>query len=102
MKGGIIFFGGDKGGVGKSATTHGACLGAILRNQSAVYVLTDPKRKIRAEGRPYGVLDGREPQKLANILKASRNGVGGLPFLDRGANLPGFTEHVPPASGTAS
>jgi len=68
MTGGIVFFGGGKGGVGKSATSHGACLGAILNHQSAVYVLTDPKRKMREEGRPYGVLDGREPQTLANIL----------------------------------
>ncbi len=98
MKGGIIFFGGDKGGVGKSATTHGACLGAILRNQSAVYVLTDPKRKIRAEGRPYGVLDGREPQKLANILNASRNGLGGWTFVDGGGNRPAFDEEVAAAA----
>src|SRR5579872_2096888 len=56
---GIVFVGGGKGGVGKSATSHLACLGAILCNQPAAYVLTDPSRKMRGEGRPYGVLDGR-------------------------------------------
>jgi len=47
----VVFVGGTKGGVGKSATAHLACLGAILRNQPAAYVLTDPRRKIRGQGR---------------------------------------------------
>lgn len=98
MTGGIIFFGGGKGGVGKSATSHGACLGAVLRNQPAVYVLTDPKRKMRAEGRPYGVLDGRDPQTLANILDASRNGPGGWTIIDGGGNRPAFDEEVAAAA----
>lgn len=98
MTGGIVFFGGGKGGVGKSATSHGACLGAILRNQSAVYVLTDPKRRMRAEGRPYGVLDGREPQQLANILNASRNGLDGWTIIDGGGNRPAFDEEVAAAA----
>jgi predicted nucleic acid-binding protein len=38
----LVFFGGSKGGVGKCATSHLACLGAILCNQPAAYVLTDP------------------------------------------------------------
>jgi chromosome partitioning protein len=46
----MVFIGGSKGGVGKSATAHLACLGAILRNQHAAYVLTDPNGKIRGEG----------------------------------------------------
>ena len=65
----LVFFGGSKGGVGKSATSHLACLGAILCNQPAAYVLTDPDREIRDKGRPYDVLDGRQPKQLANILK---------------------------------
>jgi hypothetical protein len=46
----LVFFGGSKGGVGKSATSHLACLGAILCNQPAAYVLTDPDREIRDKG----------------------------------------------------
>ncbi len=91
---GIIFFGGDKGGVGKSATTHSACLGAILRNQPAVYVQTDPKRELRGEGRPYGVLDGRQPHQLANILSVTRESFGGWVFADGGGNRPAFDEEV--------
>ena len=91
---GIVFFGGGKGGVGKSATSHLACLGAILRNQPAAYVLTDPNRKMRGEGRPYGVLDGREPQQLANILSVSRSGFSGWVIIDGGGNRPAFDEEV--------
>ena len=98
MTGGIVFFGGGKGGVGKSATSHGACLGAILHNHSAVYVLTDPKRKMREEGRPYGVLDGREPQTLANILNASRKNLSGWTIIDGGGNRPAFDEEVAAAA----
>lgn len=90
----IVFVGGGKGGVGKSATSHLACLGAILRNQPAAYVLTDPNRRIRGEGRPYGVLDGREPQQLANILNVSRSSFNGWLIIDGGGNRPAFDVEV--------
>ena len=95
---GIVFFAGAKGGVGKSATSHLACLGAILRNQPAAYVLTDPNRRLRGEGRPYGVLDGREPHQLANILSVSRNGFGGWMIIDGGGNRPAFDLEVAAAA----
>ena len=72
-----IYFGGVKGGSTKTTTTHLACLGAVLRNHPAAYVLTDPERNVRGEGRPYGVLDGRRPEKLAEILSASHNSPAG-------------------------
>ncbi len=90
MRGGIVVFAGTRGGVGKTVMAHSACLGAILHNQPAVYVLTDPLRKLRTEGRPYGVLDGREPHMLARILKESRNGSGGWTIIDGGGNRPAF------------
>lgn len=90
----LVFFGGSKGGVGKSATSHLACLGAILCNQPAAYVLTDPDREIRDKGRPYDVLDGREPQKLAAILKASRETPEGWLIIDGGGNRPAFDEAI--------
>ena len=68
----LVYWGGSKGGVGKSTNAHLTCLGATLSNQPAAYVLTDPDREMRDKGRPYEVLDGREPKALANILKASR------------------------------
>jgi hypothetical protein len=86
----LVFFGGSKGGVGKSATSHLACLGAILCNQPAAYVLTDPDREIRDKGRPYDVLDGREPKKLASILSASQSTPDGWLIIDGGGNRPAF------------
>src|SRR5580700_10426558 len=90
----LVFFGGSKGGVGKSATAHLACLGAILCNQAAAYVLTDPGREIRNKGRPYEVLDGREPKDLANILAASRGTSDGWLNLDGGGNRQAFDEAI--------
>ncbi|MGC1687308.1 MAG: hypothetical protein WA734_16905 [Candidatus Acidiferrales bacterium] len=85
-----VFFGGTKGGVGKSLDSHLACLGAILYNQPAAYVLTDPDREIRDKGRPYEVLDGRKPKELANILDASQSTPGGWLIIDGGGNRPAF------------
>jgi hypothetical protein len=90
----IVFFAGSKGGVGKSATSHLACLGAVLRNRAAAYVLTDPDREIRDKGRPYDVLDGREPKQLANILSASRSNLDGWLIIDGGGNRPAFDSAI--------
>ena len=90
----LVFFGGSKGGVGKSATSHLACLGAILSDQAAAYVLTDPDREIRAEGRPHEVLDGRDPKKLAAILSASQTISDGWLIIDGGGNRPAFDAEI--------
>jgi hypothetical protein len=90
----IVFFGGSKGGVGKSTTSHLACLGAILCNQAAAYVLTDPDRKIRDKGRPYDVLDGTDPKQLAQILKASQSTSDGWLIIDGGGNRPAFDSAI--------
>jgi hypothetical protein len=88
----LVFLGGSKGGVGKSATSHRACLGAILCNQAAAYVLTDPDREIRDKGR-HDVLDGREPKQLANILSASRKTTDGW-LIVGGGNRPAFDSAI--------
>ena len=90
----LVFFGGSKGGVGKSVTSHLACLGAILCNQPAAYVLTDPDREIRGKGRPYEVLDGRQPKQLANILSASQGTPEGWLIIDGGGNRPAFDSAI--------
>jgi hypothetical protein len=86
----LVYWGGSKGGVGKSTNAHLSCLGATLCNQAAAYVLTDPDREMRDKGRPYEVLDGREPKELAKILKASRTTSGGWLIIDGGGNRPAF------------
>jgi hypothetical protein len=89
-----VFFGGTKGGVGKSLTSHLACLGAILHKQPAAYVLTDPDREMRGEGKPYSVFDGREAKPLANILSASHSTLNGWLIIDGGGNRPAFDSAI--------
>lgn len=93
-----IYFGGRKGGATKTATSHLVCLGAILHRQPAAYVLTDPDRLLKEEGRPYSVLDGRDPAELAKILDAIDSHRNGWWIIDGGGNRPAFdaemTQHV--------
>jgi chromosome partitioning protein len=91
----LVFFGGSKGGVGKSTISHLACLGAVWCNQAAAYVLTDPARKVRDKGRPYDVFDGTEPGGLAKLLEAGKDTPSdGWLILDGGGNRPAFDEEI--------
>lgn len=87
---GLIFVGGTKGGTTKTSTSLLGCLGAVLRNHPATYVLTDPRRELRSRGRPFGVLDGRIPSDLANILAVARMDLNGWLFVDGAGNRPAF------------
>lgn len=90
----FVYLGGQKGGTTKTTTAHLLCLGAILRGEPAAYVLTDPHRQIKSEGRPYAVLDGRDPHKLAQIITASHNTQNGWLIVDGGGNRPAFDEKL--------
>jgi chromosome partitioning protein len=85
-----LYFGGQKGGSTKTTTSHQYCLGAILHKHPAAYVLTDPKRHLKEEGRPYSVLDGRQPNELAKILGAIDAHRNGWWIFDGGGNRPAF------------
>jgi len=85
-----VYFGGQKGGSTKTSTSHLVCLGAILQKQPAAYVLTDPKRELKEAGRPYSVLDGRQPQELAKIIGAIDAHKNGWWIFDGGGNRPAF------------
>ena len=78
----IVYIGGRKGGSGKTTTAHLACLGAILRGQPAAYILTDPHRSLKHEGRPYSVMDGRDVNALAKIISSSHNIPNGWFVID--------------------
>jgi hypothetical protein len=86
----LIYVGGRKGGTTKTTTAHQLCLGAILQGQPAAYVLTDPHRELKTEGRPYGVLDGRDPITLANIIGNNHSQLNGWLVIDGGGNRPEF------------
>jgi chromosome partitioning protein len=85
-----VYFGGQKGGSTKTTTSHLVCLGAILSKQPAAYVLTDPHRQLKEEGRPYSVLDGRNPHELAKIIGATDAHKNGWWIFDGGGNRPAF------------
>jgi len=85
---------GGKGGSTKTASSHLICLGAFLSGIPAAYALTDPLRKVRGEGRPYAVLDGRLPEQLALILDSSRSNLNGWLVIDGGGNRPDFDKEV--------
>jgi chromosome partitioning protein len=85
---------GGKGGTTKTATSHLLCLGADLRGLPACYVLTDPQRKVRGEGRPYAVLDGRLPEQLALIFSSRDANLNGWLIIDGGGNRPEFDKKV--------
>lgn len=90
----LIYIGGRKGGTTKTTSSHLLCLGAILRGEPAAYVLTDPTRQVKSEGRPYGVLDGRDPRRLAQIIDASRDTMNGWLIIDGGGNRPEFDKQL--------
>ena len=85
---------GSKGGTTKTASSHLLCLGAYLQGIPAAYVLTDPTRKVRGEGRPYAVLDGRLPEQLALIFSSSTSNLNGWLVIDGGGNRPEFDIEV--------
>jgi chromosome partitioning protein len=85
---------GTKGGSTKTATSHLLCLGAYFSGEPAVYTLTDPQRRLRGEGRPYAVLDGRLPAQLAVILNTARHNLSGWLFIDGGGNRPAFDKEI--------
>lgn len=85
-----VYIGGQKGGSTKTTTSHLICLGAILHKQPAAYVLTDPHRQLKEAGRPYSVLDGRQPNELAKIIGAIDAHRNGWWIFDGGGNRPAF------------
>lgn len=95
----IVFISGQKGGSGKSTTSHLFCLGAILSGQPAAYVLTDPQRTPRAEGRPYGVIDARLPAMLAQVIQSSTATGNGWLCIDGGGNRQAFDEEMSTIAG---
>lgn len=87
-----VVFAGDKGGSGKTTTSHALCHGLGLHNVRAIHVTTDPRRLVlAADARRYATVDGRDVRQLARLVDqvASRDDVvlvidggGGRPDVD--------------------
>ena len=88
-----IVIAGDKGGSGKTTTSHAIAHGLAMYGVHAFHMSTDPRREILpAQARRYATLDGRDPKALGAILDrlgemgqavALIDGGGGRPDVDR-------------------
>ena len=88
-----IVIAGDKGGSGKTTTSHAIAHGLAMYGVHAFHISTDPRREILpAQARRYATLDGRDPKALGAILDrlgemgqaiALIDGGGGRPDVDR-------------------
>lgn len=89
----IIVGAGDKGGSGKTTTTHAVCHGLGMHGVRSIHVTTDPRRVVLpADTRRYATVDGRDIKVLSQIIDklSSRNdcvlvidGGGGRPEIDK-------------------
>jgi len=65
----VIVLAGDKGGSGKTTSSHAIAHGLAMHGIRAFHISTDPRRAILPpEARRYATLDGREPKTLGAIL----------------------------------
>lgn len=64
-----IIFASRKGGTGKTTCAHTLAAGLSLLQQRAVMVTVDLRPIRGTEGRPYGILDGREESRLLALLE---------------------------------
>jgi hypothetical protein len=88
----IIVIAGDKGGSGKTTTSHAICHGLALYGIPAFQISTDARREILPpENCRYATLDGRDPKALGALVDklndmdrtvAVIDGGGGRPEVD--------------------
>ena len=88
-----IVLAGDKGGSGKTTSSHAIAHGLAMYGIHAFHISTDPRREILPpQARRYATLDGRDPKALGAILDrlesmdkaiALIDGGGGRPDIDR-------------------
>lgn len=85
----VIVIGGDKGGCGKTTTSHAICHGLALYGIAAYHISTDPRREILpATSRRYATLDGREPHALGAMIDKLSNMAGAVAVIDGGGGRP--------------
>lgn len=88
----VIVLAGDKGGSGKTTSSHAIAHGLAMHGIRAFHISTDARREILpSENRRYATLDGRDPATLGVILDklapvddvvALIDGGGGRPDID--------------------
>jgi hypothetical protein len=85
----VVALVGSKGGTGKSTLAHALAFGATLRAGVGVMVHTDHRPPVGSTGRPYGYVDGRDPERLVQVLEKA-HAHDGLLVIDGGGNRPAF------------
>ncbi len=84
-----IVVAGDKGGSGKTTTSHAIAHGLAMHGVHAFHISPDPRREILpAEGRRYATLDGRDPKALGAILDRLGEMGQGVALIDGGGGRP--------------
>ena len=84
-----IVIAGDKGGSGKTTTSHAIAHGLAMHGIHAFHISTDPRREILpAKARRYATLDGRDPKALGAILDRLGEMGQGVALIDGGGGRP--------------
>jgi chromosome partitioning protein len=84
-----IVVAGDKGGCGKTTTSHAICHGLALYGIHTFHISTDPRRDILPpEHRRYATLDGRDPHALGAMLDRLAAMEGAVVVIDGGGGRP--------------
>jgi chromosome partitioning protein len=85
----IIVVAGDKGGCGKTTTSHAICHGLAMHGVHAYHISTDPRREILpADARRYATLDGRDPHALGSMIDQLANMNPAVAVIDGGGGRP--------------
>lgn len=84
-----IVLAGDKGGSGKTTSSHAIAHGLAMYGIRAFHISTDPRREILPpDARRYATLDGREPKVLGKILDKLAAMAGAVALIDGGGGRP--------------
>lgn len=84
-----IVLAGDKGGSGKTTSSHAISHGLAMHGIRAFHISTDPRREILPpESRRYATLDGRDPKALGAILDKLSGMDGAIALIDGGGGRP--------------
>lgn len=84
-----VVFAGDKGGSGKTTTSHALCHGLGMHGVRAIHVTTDPRRMVLpADTRRYATMDGRDVKQLAGIIDRLADRADVVLVIDGGGGRP--------------
>ena len=96
-----IVLGGDKGGSGKTTSSHAIAHGLAMYGIKAFHISTDPRREILPpEARRYATLDGRDPRTLGTILDRLAAIKGAVALIDGGGGRPDVDRCPGPSRGS--